>query len=230
MIDGVSTYPLPADYNKHIADTFWKNYEGWRLYLINPQQAQGLQSTNLTELTGLDTYRISGWQNNQLKITPTPTNAEDGKTIAFRYYSRSWVRPQTYEMKVYSNGTKVWNNGNQYIRQSALIFGEAVITTPPTHTTGLQTDGINYWKFINEANTLIEADSDVPILDDYLIQLEVEWRMLKSHGFVYEDEKAYAMEYRDSIIANLTGTKSFNSLGYGTFDYYNHPNNVVVNL
>lgn len=230
LATGVRDYALPYDYNSHIADTFWRDYEGWRLYQVSPEQMQTLDSSSLAMLSSLDVYQISGWSDTQLRVNPVPDASVNGTNLAFRYYSKSWIRPKTWEVMVYPDGTKIWYNGRTYQKDGDVVIGGGEITTPPTHTTGSVSDGTNNWTYIEEIQRSVAADTDVPLIDDYLMQLDVKWRLLKSSGFEYLDEKAFAETYRDSICSNLAGAKSFNVLGYDGDNYRHDHNGVIINI
>ena len=219
LVDGVADYALPLDFNHAIADSFWDNTKGWRLYRVNSVQKQALESSNLSTIASLDTYKIEGYTANQFKITPTPTSSEDGNQIAFRYYTKSWIRPRQWEPLTYSIGQKVWSNGSRYIKTGTLILNGGDFTGPPTATSGFINDGINTWQYLDEVQTEFQSDTDVPLIDTLLLQLSIEWRFSKSNGFEFESKYQDFVEHRDNIISNLGGGQSFNALGYSGLNY-----------
>ena len=65
--------------------------------------------------------------------------------------------------------------------------------------------------FVSDARSMLEesfqADSDVGVLDEYLIYLEAKWRLLNRMGLPYQEEKAEARQVIDNAIARDGGAK-----------------------
>ena len=53
--------------------------------------------------------------------------------------------------------------------------------------------------------TDINGDSDVPVFDDYLMEIDTKWRLLRANGEPYFDEKDEAMRLVETLIAQENG-------------------------
>ena len=156
---------------------------------MTPQEWQLIKSGVVTSYPR-QRYRIWGNSASKLYIDPTPSTAE---TLAFEYVSYGWVTAKAWVTgTVYAASATVSNNGNRYTTTAGGTAG----ATEPTHTSGSASDGGVTWAFADYGYKTIVADTDIFILDEYLIQLGAVWRFLEAKGLDYTAKLA---EYKSEV-------------------------------
>ena len=194
-------YALPGDFSRQIDQTHWNRGTRWPIIgPISPQEWQLIKSGVVTSYPR-QRYRIWGNNASRLFIDPTPSSAE---TLVFEYISYGWVTAKAWVTgTVYAASATVSNNGNRYTTTAGGTSG----STAPTHTSGSASDGGVTWVFADHGYRTAVADTDIFILDEYLIQLGVAWRFLESKGLDYTAKLAEYKAEVDKTIARDGGAR-----------------------
>ena len=170
-----TSYPLPGDFDRILPDTAWaSNSHLPQVGPLTPQQWQNI--TQGTVAVGpAPQFRIFGATNNQFQISPGPA-AGEGRS--FEYISRNWVYPPAWTTGVaVTTGDYRSYNGNIYQSGTTGTTG----ATPPTWTTGTDTDGTVNWTYVPyyPAPT---SDADIPVFDHELLILGLQTFFLGNNG------------------------------------------------
>jgi hypothetical protein len=187
LVDGQSSYALPADYNKFVTATHWDRSNHWEL--IGPVSPQwwNYRQYGIAQLAPRREYRVRGASGSQLLIHPTPGTTDAGDVLGFEYVSRNWLRPRQWQQGQITDASEyVWNEGNLY----QAIAGGTTGATAPSHTTGTASDGGINWQYTDGPYQRPLRDSDCVLLDEDLLRLGVKWRWRESNGFPYAEFKA----------------------------------------
>ena len=83
---GVSTYPLPADWDSFQDLTAWDQSTRWGAASVQPWQWSALAASSTTSPTLTLVYRLRG---NQFELFTAPASAQ---TLTIDYTSRGWVQ------------------------------------------------------------------------------------------------------------------------------------------
>lgn len=210
LVEGQSAYPLPSDFESMNSDTAW--YENYveMVNSITPQHVQVYKNGLISPIHATQ-IRIEGYTDNQIKIIPTPTAGEAGHEINFFYQSNAWIRSKLWEPnKQYAKSDVVTYNGNRY---EAVNSGNSGISAP-VHTTG--STGISLvWQFLDDKGTTeFKADTDVPLLDNYLLELSLEYKVLRSNGFEWQDKYQMYEEHRKRVTSDLEVNDTLTGMSY----------------
>lgn len=175
VVFGQADYPLPADFQRPVDNTFWDRSRFWQMRgPLSPQQWQVYKSSIIGRASIERRFRFRSVRNGvggspmtYLSIDPAPL--DNAAQLVFEYVSNGWCES--------SSGTPQ-----------------------------------NAW----------QADTDVGVLDEYLMRLSLKWRLLRRLGLSYSEEldeyerqvdKAVAVDGGAAIL-NMTPRGSM-YLGYG---------------
>lgn len=206
LVDGQSSYPLPADYDSRQNHTLWNRSQAEPLR--GPVDAIEWQKSKSGLITTFpyQRYRVKGWQTNQFFIDPTPSSGEAGQICVFEYISTTARRPKFWTAStVFGANSYSAYNGNIYKTTSGGTTG----STAPTHTTGSASDGAVTWVYQTTYTTFL-ADTDEPILDNNLIIDGACWRFKKERGFDYEQDRIDAEKDIELAKTKLLGAEAIN--------------------
>lgn len=207
--EGVQTYPLPADFERHVFSTAWDNRQ--LLPVSGPQTSQDWQFLNNSNFvyTTSKAMRCWTWLNNQVFLYSIPDSTDAGSTITFEYFSRTWIRYQLWRPSAsYTINDRVWWNGNRYTSASTATSG----STPPTHTTGTVSDGVVNWIYrdpntFSDVQERFEYNTDVPLLDGPVLQMMLQAALYDDMGQVEQagTQRARAQKLASQCSTNLKG-------------------------
>lgn len=112
LIQNLDSYPLPADFDSHVEETWWNQGQHWPLIgPLTPQIWQQYTSGFITTLPR-QRFRVSGIANNQFSFNPYPTSDEADQLCIFQYQSNIRRRPpQWVANTAYTTANYVFNNG-----------------------------------------------------------------------------------------------------------------------
>jgi hypothetical protein len=217
LVDGQSTYEMPADLNWAYHETFWNRDEQWPLYgPYSPQERQFLLSGIISRYP-YQRYTIRGATDQVFEIDPEPTSTDDGSIIVFEYQSlrpitpRRWVTGQQVTIGDYTE-----YNGNYY---QATTSG-TTDSTAPVHTTGVVTDGGVNWEHYAGAYATFRADTDCPVVNPKVFEQGVLERFSERHGVVVTP--MYVKQIQRQMEKALPG-KKIDVLGRSRARYPNLP-------
>jgi hypothetical protein len=243
LISGISKYRLPFDFQRFVADTAFNWSKSERIDQRSTSEWQkddSLQNTNYRS-----TYKVEGVGINQFFIRPTPTT--NGDLLVKNYLSRIWLRPQRWTLgKNYAIGDFVWWDLQTYVAKTYLSSSDAKAGgvsslfpftdlyqtehlresiesgKAPVHTSGTASDGGIVWQYVEYSHGDVIADSDTPLLDDYMVQLGLEYFILKTNGFDWSKSWETFQQYVARITADLSGAETI-YIDRPSDDYFNIP-------
>jgi hypothetical protein len=177
LVDGQSTYPLPAAFSNYQYETFWNQSTRWRvLGPISEQDYAQLQGYGLMP-TIYQRFQIRGLSNNEVFISPTPGSS--GDVLIFEYIADRSVVPKTWTTStVFAANAYCIYNGNYYVTTAGGTTG----ATAPTHTTGSVSDGGVTWTYYNGPYSEFRADTDTSIFQEKLLEQGILERFAQIHG------------------------------------------------
>lgn len=184
-------YALPGDFSRQINSTQWDRTNHWQIWgPINPQEWQMLKS-GIISVYPRRRYRIKGNTATTLFIDPVPTSTAD--QLVYEYISKGWCTARAWVTStVYAALATVSSNGNRYTTTSGGTSG----ATAPTHNSGSASDGGVTWVFADHGYDAIVADTDINVLDEFLLTCGLTWRFLKAKGLDFTTEMA---EYNEQV-------------------------------
>lgn len=175
-----SDYVLPSDFQRAVDDTFWDRTNYWKMRgPLSPQQWQWYKSSNLGYATIYRRYRfrrISGAT--RLSIDPTPfigagTADDDGFAIG--------------ESDI-GGPDGIGDSVGGVLTTGARLVFEYVSNAYCESAAGV-------------AQTSWTADTDIGVVDEYLVQLGIQWRLLNRLGLSYSAEMAEYERQLDKAVA-----------------------------
>lgn len=188
---GVSSYALPGDFDSFVADSEWNTSDTQPL--IGPISAQDWNALayGITGVTTLKQYRLEGIADSQFFIYPTPTAADSGTILAFRYKSSRCARPRMWASATTFNGSTTapaycFYNGNYY----CTTVGGTTGATPPTHTSSTASDGGITWTYYDGDYSSFTADTDLVLFDQEMSKQGIKWRFQAAHNFDFSIARA----------------------------------------
>lgn len=198
LVASQANYAFPADYDRQVFRTNWNRDRKWELYgPITPQEWQ-YRKSGIVSSTPWQRFRISGWQDNQFYIQPTPTASEAGQTIAFEYLNTTAIAPKMWTTATtFVAGSYCSYNGNIY----KTTLGGVTGATPPTHTSSSASDGAVSWTYQTAGYTTYLADTDYCLIDEFVIGLSIQWRWMQQKGLQYEKIEA---EYEKALMREIS--------------------------
>ena len=179
LVDGQSTYPLPAAFSNYQYETFWNQSTRWRvLGPISEQDYAQLQGYGLMP-TIYQRFQIRGLGNNELFISPTPGANTAGQVLIFEYIADRSVVPRTWAASTaFAANSYCIFNGNYYTTTAGGTTG----ATAPTHTSGSVSDGGVTWTYYNGIYDQFRADTDTSIFQEKLLEQGILERFAQIHG------------------------------------------------
>lgn len=180
LVSGQATYPLPAAFSHYQYETFWNQSTRWKIIgpMTEQEYAEAIGFGLITTI--YQRFQIRGVSNNELLIYPTPGATQDGKNVVFQYISERCVKPVTWTPNTgFGAGAYCFYNGNYYTLSGSP--GNSG-TTPPTWTSGTNTDGVLSWTYYNGPYNKFLADTDTSIFDERVLQQGVLERFAEIHG------------------------------------------------
>jgi hypothetical protein len=179
LVDGQSTYPLPAAFSSYQYETFWNQSTRWRvLGPISEQDYAQLQGYGLMP-TIYQRFQIRGLGNNELFISPTPGANTAGQVLIFEYIADRSVVPRTWAASTaFAANSYCIYNGNYYTTTAGGTTG----ATAPTHTSGSVSDGGVTWTYYNGIYDQFRADTDTSIFQEKLLEQGILERFAQIHG------------------------------------------------
>jgi len=176
-VAGQAAYQLPAAFSFYHYNTFWNQSTRWRLLGPMTEQEYAEILGYGLNTTVYQRFQIRGMSNNQLLMSPTPT--ETGQVIIFEYVAERYARPATWVTNtVYAANAYTFYNGNYYQTAGGGTSG----ATPPTHTSGTVSDGGVSWAYYSGTYPDFLADTDVSVFNEKTLELGVLERFAEIHG------------------------------------------------
>lgn len=208
LVDSQEAYALPGDFSSFLDNTHWDRTNRWSLIgPMTPQEWQSFKS-GIIATAPRNLFRVKGWANNQFHVFPTPGAGDAGRILAFEYMSRSWIRPRAWTSSTaFAAGTYCSYNGNIYQAPSAGTTG----VTPPTHISGVDSDGGMNWTYYSDPYEKPLADTDVCLLDDDIMTLGIKWRWLASKRFSYKEEKMQWWDAMKMRVSDFSGARKLSA-------------------
>lgn len=196
-----AAYALPGDFSRSVNTTQWNRGQHWPIWgPINAQHWQLLKS-GIISTYPLQRYRIRGNTSTTLMIDPVPTTAE---SLVYEYISKGWCTARAWVTgTVYAASATVSNNGNRYTTTSGGTSG----STAPTHTSGSASDGGVTWAFADHGYDSIVADTDINVLDEFLLTMGLVWRFLEAKGLDFTSKLAEYNAEVDQAVARDGGAR-----------------------
>lgn len=211
LVNGQANYAFNADYEYQAFRTHWDRTNKWELIgPVSEQEWQWIKSGVITS-TPRRRFRIKGVADNQIFIDPTPSS--DGNTLVLEYQSMNWIRPKTWAASTaFAAGSYCFYNGNYY----STTLGGVTGATAPTHTSGSQSDGGITWAYYSGIYDTFTADTDVPLLNDNCLVMDVKWRFrhekqLEWQSFRKDAEdswRKHSMDKKGSEVLTLTPSRT----------------------
>jgi hypothetical protein len=197
---GQDSYALPKDFDRFVYSTMWDRSQGFVLYPVNTQEWQTIQSS-VTASAVNGKFKVQGISSRQFKVTPTPASSDSGRVIAFNYISRNIIKPQAWETGlVVSAGQYKSHEDNYYKAATSGTTG----ATAPVHTTGSESDDLVTWNYFDGEYKQFLADTDEPVIDDYLVELGAMARYARMKKLQNADD--IYLEYRKEV-EKISGNK-----------------------
>lgn len=211
LVDGQASYAVPLDLDWQNFETHWDQTNEWSLMgPLTPQEWQ-LHEQGLVATFPRKVYRFKGWANKQFFIFPTPDTGDAGNILSFEYQTVACFRP-----------VSEWTTGTVYAAQSVVYYegniygsnaGGTAGATPPTHITGSTSDGGVAWIWANYYYSQPFDDSNVGILPESLLELDLIWRFRRATGASYDDFKREADEAWQERISTYEPGRTLNMGG-----------------
>lgn len=177
LATSTASYAMPGDFERFSFMSHWDRSQSWEL--VGPISSQDWQyiKSGIITTAPRRRWRFKGFGTAQFFVDPTPTSSDNGVTLVFEYYSKSWCRPRIWAAgQVYGTNTYTFYDGNYY---STTAGGTAGVT-PPTHTSSSASDGGITWVYVSDAYEKFMKDTDVSNVDENLIELGTKWRFLQA--------------------------------------------------
>ncbi len=186
---GQGSYALPSDFDRIINDTEWSQSQMWPLLGPASPQTWAWFTQGIVAAPVRSIFRIMGNDTTQFFVWPVPAGSQNGDLLTFEYFSLSWCLPAA------------WVTGTVYAALATSSYGGRRYTTtgggtsganPPFQTTGSVSDGGVTWTYADNGYAQFQADTNVTVLRQELLELGVIWRWKASNGFAWEgDYKTY---------------------------------------
>lgn len=178
-----ANYALPEDFSHYHFDTFWNQSDRWRVYgPMTPQYYAEVVGYGV-DAEVFDRFAIRGTTDEQILISPTPGTGDAGNIIIYEYQCARPVRPQTWVTgTTYAANAYVFYNGNYYQNTGT----SDTASTAPTHTSGSVADGSITWTFYDGKYETFLADTDVPVLNQKILEQGMLERFSERHGLPFQ--------------------------------------------
>lgn len=190
--EDVNQYSLAADFQRFIYRTQWDRENHWELNgPMTPQEWEYIENGN-SAVTPRRRFRCFGSPSNKIHISPTPATGDGGQILSYEYFSGSWILPRFWaEGETFAAGAYCSYDGQIYQTTAGGTAG----ATPPEHTDGELTDGGILWTYYNRVYDRFLADTDITLLNPFVVGLCIQYRWLQLNGLEWEAKYA---EYRDA--------------------------------
>lgn len=222
LVHGQETYGLPSDFSSIRSDTTWDRTNSRQVVGgLTPREWQIQKSaTGISEF--YRNFTIKGSASNQIYVYPTPSSTDDGATIVFEYFSKSWARPATWTASTsYAANNCTWYNGNYYTTTSGGTSG----STAPTHTSGSASDGGVTWIYSSSIYDTVLKDTDISLFDSELVGLGVLWRFMRINGLPnFEDYRAEYINLLEERKSSLIAARTVNLAARPNYKFINNLN------
>lgn len=155
----IDSLTLPGDFYCFVPQTMWDRRNNWQLAGPQTDQAWTYQVNTWATTEGRRTYRVFGQNVNtntdygQLKIHPTPGEADAGQLVTVDYISRLWLLPPNWAASA-SVTLNHYRNSEGNIYQATT--GGTTGSLPPNFIYGIGRDAGVRWKYI-AANAWTDA-------------------------------------------------------------------------
>lgn len=202
LSNGVDSYALPADFDRHVFDTHWNR--GQRMSLIGPVTPMEWQTykSGLVATLPRQRFRVKGAGLKQFFLDSTPTASEDGQTCAFEHITRTVFMPKEW------TASTSWA-GIQYCSYNGFIFDRGSTGAANTGTTAptpaIPNDGSIAWVLLTTPYEKPTHDTDRSLLDWKMLQDQVVWRFKEERGIDFERQMLAAESAKDVMRSKLTG-------------------------
>lgn len=206
-VSGQASYALPGDFERFIFNTEWDRTS--HLEILGPQSPQAWQfrKSGMVSSSPRYRFRVKGVADKRVFIDPTPSSS--GSTLVFEYISTNWILPITWTAGyTFLAGKYCSYNGNIYVTTLGGVSG----STPPTHTTGTASDGGISWTAFEGEYSKFLADTDRPVINEWIVGLGVQWRYLRANNLNYETRQA---EWSAALKREVVGLTGAPVLSYG---------------
>lgn len=176
FLTGVSTYALPADLSEYHFDSFWNQSTKWRIFgPLSESDYASIQGYGLVAYP-YGQFQLRGITDKEFYIYPTPSKNAVG---VFEYMSARYVKPRTWTTgQTATIGSYTFYNGNYYTAATAGTTG----ATPPTWTTGTQSDGGVSWTYYAGKYETFLADTDEPLISSIVLEQGMLETFASQHG------------------------------------------------
>lgn len=183
LVDSEAAYALPDDFDRFIFRTFWDRDNFWELDgPLSPQEWQWYKSGAVSSFPRRR-YRFKGFADEQFFLDPTPDAGDAGETMAFEYQTQTWIIPTQWVTSTeFAALSYCFNDGNIYQTTAGGTTG----STAPTHTSGSSSDGGVTWTYISASYNRFLADTDIPLIDEDIVNLGIQWRWMAQKGLNYQ--------------------------------------------
>lgn len=180
LLNGVSTYALPADLSEYHFDSFWNQSTKWRIFgPLSESDYASIQGYGLVAYP-YGQFQLRGITDKEFYIYPTPST---GAVCVFEYMSARYVRPRTWVTGLTASaGSYIFYNGNYY----STTAGGTTGATPPTWTTGTQSDGGVSWTYYAGKYESFLADTDEPLISALVLEQGMLETFAAQHGIPCE--------------------------------------------
>lgn len=187
---GFGSYALPDDFGRVINDTEWDETNRWAAIGPNSPQDWAWMTQGIIALTPRRHYRIMGNDTTEFFIWPIPQADENGQLLTFEYITDCTVLPRVWlPTTVYAANATVSYGGRRYTTTAGGTSG----SNPPRVNSGSVSDGGVTWTYVDNGYTTFQADTDITILPQKIVELGVIWRWKRANGFPYtDDEKTWS--------------------------------------
>lgn len=178
--DGTATYAKPEDFSTYHFDSFWNQSTHWRIFgPLTESDYASIQGYGLVAYP-YGQFQFRGISDKEIYIYP---NFPVGSIAVYEYASARYVRPRKWATSViYNAGTYTFYNGNYYYTTAGGTTG----ATPPTWTTGTQSDGGVLWTFFDGAYEGFLADTDEPLISQVVLEQGLLETFAAQHGIPCE--------------------------------------------
>jgi hypothetical protein len=209
--------------------------------IINNSQDSAKQVLRAIEKATIDVSRAFDWQQLQKEKTfasVASTQGYDLPTDFDRIIDNTfWNVDQNREVIAFIS-SKEWRvlqnstvGGGSVADYSRIRDGQTLIFPTPSSV-------VNYiYEYITDlivedsggtGQTGYEADTDVPVVDNYLVQLNATWRLLKMQGKPYaEEQRDYDLNLIERIARN-GGNRTIYPASTSTYGAVGYPNTIIA--
>lgn len=210
---GTASYALPTDFESQLFDTNWDRTNQWQL--VGPISAEEWQfrKSGISTASIRRRFRVKGLTSTQFFIDPTPTSID---SLVFEYISTNWILPKTWvTATAFAAGSYCSYNGNIYKTTAGGTTG----ATPPTHTTGSDSDGTVTWIYQNIVYDKFLADTDNPVFNEKLLELGIQWRFLQASGLEFQEKQSEFYDACKKEYVSIAGARTLSLVPQSNYPF-----------